>query len=160
MARRSHRQTIITLGVALLLALATLGAARGNKATSEQRDRPFPVEYYYKVRWGYFNEFLELYKRNHYPILQKLQDRGDIVDMSAARPFYHGGEDARWDFRFTIVWKNADVAHSLDRVDEMQPTIRELYPDQKKFVAEEQRRFELLQAHMDVPIVSYDLEQW
>ena len=37
------------------------------------QDRPYPVEYYYKVQWGYFDEFMELYKRNHYPYQRRLE---------------------------------------------------------------------------------------
>ena len=29
-------------------------------------DEPFVVEYFYKIKWGYTAEWLELYKRNHY----------------------------------------------------------------------------------------------
>ena len=36
---------------------------------------------------------------------------GRIVEMHAARPFNHASETARWDFRYTIVWKNAAIAH-------------------------------------------------
>ena len=123
-----------------------------------EADAPFAVEYYYKVKWGHFSEFLELYKKNHYPILVKLKEMGRIVDMDAARPFNHASEASRWDFRFTIVWKNAAVAHDLDFDDE--PIIDALYPDHETFEKEEQRRFELLIEHMDVPVVSYDLSAW
>ena len=119
--------------------------------------RPFTVEYYYKVRWGHFAEFKELYQRNHYPLLKRYQQMGRIVSMSAAYPVYHAGEGARWDMRFTIVWKDAATAH--DDFDQT-PTIRELYPDQAKFRAEEQRRFELLVEHIDVPVVIDDWSGW
>jgi hypothetical protein len=38
--------------------------------------------------------------------------------------------------------------------------IKELYPDQAKFRAEEQRRFEILIEHMDVPVRVDDLSGW
>ncbi len=122
-----------------------------------EADAPFAVEYYYKVEWGHFSEFLELYKKNHYPILVKLNALGRIVDMRADRPFNHASEASRWDFRFTIVWKNAAIAHEDFDTD---PIIAELYPDRATFDQEEQRRFELLIEHMDVPVVPYDLSAW
>jgi hypothetical protein len=118
---------------------------------------PFAVEYYYKVQWGHFAEFLDLYKRNHYPILQRLQSLGRIVDMSAAVPVNHAGEASRWDFRFTIVWKDAATAY--EDFDET-AIVEELYPDQERFKREEQRRFELLLEHMDVPVEIDDLGAW
>jgi hypothetical protein len=58
-----------------------------NHAVYAQADESFAVEYYYKVNWGHFGEFMDLYKKNHYPILLKLKEMGRIVDMQAAYPF-------------------------------------------------------------------------
>ena len=118
---------------------------------------PFAVEYSYKVKWGHFDEFMELYTKNHYPILQRLQKMGRIVSMSAAYPINHASEAARWDLRFTIIWKDAATAY--EDFDQG-PIVKELYPDQEKFKKEEQRRFELLIEHMDVPVVLDDLKKW
>lgn len=122
-----------------------------------QSQKPYPVEYYYKVKWGHFEEFLELYKRNHYPILVKLQEMGFIVGMSAVHPRYHSAEASRWDFRYTIVWKDAATAQ---QGPDTTGIIQRLYPDQEKFRQEEQRRFELLEEHIDLPLVDYDLAAW
>jgi len=117
----------------------------------------FAVEYYYKVRWGHFDEFMELYQRNHYPILRRYEQMGRILRMTAAYPINHASETARWDLRYTIVWKDAATAYE----DFDQSTIvKELYPDQAKFRAEEQRRFELLLEHTDVPVFIDDLAEW
>ena len=118
--------------------------------------KPFVFEFYYKVRWGYLDEFLALYKKNHYPILQRLQKSGEILSMSAAYPVNHAGEEKRWDFRFTIVYRDAAAAHA----ETSEALIRELYPDQATFQREEQRRFELLIEHMDIPVSLDDLKDW
>ena len=144
----------LALGLALLGVALASGSAGSEESASE---KPFAVEYYYKVKWGYFSEFLELYKKNHYPVLEKIQETGEIVEMRAAYPFYHSGEASRWDFRFTIVWKNAETAHAdADR----SAILKKLYPNQELFEREEQRRFELLLEHMDIPIVEEDLASW
>ena len=131
--------------------------AQGNPQQQAAAPPPFVVEYYYKVKWGHFDEFMELYTRNHYPILQRMQKLGRIVSMSAAYPVNHASESARWDFRFTIVWKDAATAH--EDFDQS-AIVKELYPDQEKFRKEEQRRFELLLEHTDVPVVVDDLKKW
>jgi hypothetical protein len=56
----------------------------------------------------------------------------------------------------TIVFKNVVAAHSGE--DE-EAIIKQLYPDQDTYKREEQRRFEILLAHWDVPIVSVAFEQ-
>ncbi len=147
MNRLSMRRWVVALSVLMITAVA-------GKA---QQERPYVVEYYYKVQWGHFDEFLELYKKNHYPVLQKQQEMGRIVRMSAAFPVYHAGEPSRWDFRFTIVWKSAAIAH--DDFDGS-AIARELYPNQERFREEEQRRFQILLEHRDIPVSVVDLSTW
>ena len=118
--------------------------------------KPYAVEYYYKVKWGHFDEFMELYAKNHYPILRKMQESGRILSMSAAYPLNHASEPARWDMRFTIVYRDVLAAH--DGTGSV--SLEELYPDQATFKKEEQRRFELLLEHTDIPIYVDDLKEW
>lgn len=118
-------------------------------------DKPYVVEYYYKARWGHADEFLRLFKRNHYPILKKQVEIGRMLSVSMVKPRLHASEDARWDFRVTIVFKNVQM--TVDGFDEA-ALAKELLPDQETFKKEEQRRFEILLAHSDVPIEDVSLE--
>ncbi|MDQ3169263.1 MAG: hypothetical protein M3Q55_03865 [Acidobacteriota bacterium] len=146
----------------ILLALAPFSGAQqtilaqASTTPAAAALQPYAVEYYYKVKWGYFEEFLDLYMKNHYPILQKLQQDGEILSMSAAYPRNHASEPARWDMRFTIVYRDVVAAHAETGM----ATVVALYPDQEKFKKEEQRRFELLLEHTDIPIVVDDLKDW
>jgi hypothetical protein len=72
------------------------------------------------------------------------------------QPQLHMPEDARWDYRVTIVFKNATVANEPDTGEEA--LIKQMYPDQETFKKEEQRRFEILDAHWDLPVTTIDLE--
>jgi hypothetical protein len=118
-------------------------------------EKPYAVEYYYTAKWGYADEFIRLFKKNHYPILKRLMEMGRIVSVTAVRPTFHATEDKRWDYRVTIVWKTWN--NLLGAPDE-ENIKRELFPDQETFVKEEQRRFEILLAHWDVPITDVPLE--
>ncbi len=120
-----------------------------------ENNKPYTVEYYYKARWGYADEFIRLFKKNHYPVLQKRMEMGQILQITAARPRFHATEDGRWDYRITIVWKNIQM---LDSGFDESALKRKLYPDQKTFQKEEQRRFEILLAHWDLPIVDVGLD--
>jgi hypothetical protein len=145
-----------TGAVAIAVLCLAAPSPRPGHAAEAAPAQPFAVEYYYKIAWGHFGEWMQLYERNHYPILKRLQEQGQIVEMRAAYPRYHAGEGSRWDFRFTIVWKDAVAAHQTT-----DPAIaRELYPDQERFEKEEQRRFELLLEHMDVPVIEDDMASW
>ena len=40
-------------------------------------------------------------------LLKKAIEKGDIINVIAEKPKLHSGEDTRWDFKVTIVFKNA-----------------------------------------------------
>jgi len=131
-------------------------SARAQTSQTKAQDQPFVVDYYYKARWGYADEFLRPFKKNHYPILKKQIETGRILSVTMARPRYHSTEDGRWDYRVTIVFKSVAAAHDPGAEEAI---IKQLYPDQKTFQQEEQRRFEILLAHWDVPVINVALDQ-
>jgi len=120
-----------------------------------KKDEPFTVENYYKVKWGYADEFIDLWKTNHYPLLKKAREKGDIVSVTAEKPKLHSGEDTRWDFKVTITFKNAILAFDPNLTT---PYKQQLYPDLDKLAKDEQHRFELLIAHWDVMVDSVELK--
>src|SRR5216117_4286808 len=118
-------------------------------------DKPFVVEYYYKAKWGHADEFLRLFKKNHYPLLKKEVEMGRIFKVWMDQPRYHTTEDGRWDYRVTIVFKNAAVANEAFDEDALK---KQLFSDQETYKKEEQRRFEILDSHWDLPVKPMDLE--
>ena len=114
----------------------------------------FTIENYYKVKWGYAEEFINLWKVNHYPLLKKAIDKGDLISVEAEKPKLHSGEDTRFDFKVTLVFKNEKLAFDPNLTA---PYKKQLYPDLKKLEKDEQHRFELLIAHWDVMIEKIEL---
>lgn len=112
--------------------------------------QPYAVEYYYKVQWGHQQEFLDLFLKNHYPLLKKIESTGRIIALKVESPAYHTTEDGRWDYRVTIVYKDSTVATTANSDEET--FIKQLWPDQDTYKNEEQRRFEILMAHWDLPV--------
>jgi len=115
----------------------------------------FTIENYYKVKWGYADEFINLWKVNHYPLLKKAIDKGDIISVEAEKPKLHSGEDTRFDFKVTIVFKNEKLAFDPNLTKQYE---KQLYPDLEKLKKDEQHRFELLIAHWDVMIEKIELQ--
>jgi len=113
-------------------------------------DQPYAVEYYYKVQWGHQQEFLRLFLKNHYPLLKKVQSTGRMLAVKIESPAYHTTEDGRWDYRVTITFKNSTVATTANSEEET--LIKQMWPDQETYKREEQRRFEILVAHWDLPV--------
>ncbi len=148
---RAIRSALAVAGLQLFMVGACVAGAQ-NPPRAEQ---PYVVEYYYQTRWGYADEFIRLFKKNHYPVLKKEMESGRILSVTATAPRFHATEDRRWDYRVTIVFRNAQVASTPD--PNAEANLRQLFPDQETFRREEQRRFEILVAHWDVPIVAVDL---
>jgi hypothetical protein len=113
-------------------------------------DKPYTVEYYYKTQWGHQAEFLQLFLKNHYPLLKKIEATGRMVALKIESPAYHTTEDGRWDYRVTITYKNSTLATTTNPDEEA--FIKELWPDQETYKKEEQRRFEILISHWDLPV--------
>ena len=120
-------------------------------ATQDLLDQPYAIEYYYTARWGHADEFIELFKKNHLPVLQQQVASGRFLSVTCTKPRYHTTEDGRWDYRVTIVFKDVLAAHEPAAGEAA--IKRALYPDQETFKREELRRFEILRAHWDLPIV-------
>jgi hypothetical protein len=147
---------IVTIALAALVWSSTAGIrAQQSAMAADGKDQPFVIEYYYKAKWGHAEEFLALFKKNHYPVLKKEVELGRMLKVSMTVPRYHTTEDGRWDFRVTIVFKSAAIAN--DNFDSS-ALIKQLFPDQETYKKEEQRRFEILDAHWDLPIKDVDLE--
>jgi hypothetical protein len=126
---------------------ASLAAQAPAAQTSARPERV--VWYFYRVKWGFQDEFLDLFRRNHYPVLKEGIKRGRMTSVRTFVPSYHGDGRADWTFAVEITFKNAEALTGPSGDEEIQ---RQLYPDRPKFLKEEQRRFEILDAHWDVPL--------
>jgi hypothetical protein len=129
-------------------------ADRTTGPSAPNSSKPFIVEYYYKAKWGHAEEFITLFRKNHLPVLLKQIEIGRFLEVTAHTPRYHATEDGRWDYRITIV--SASAVAAIDGFDE-QSLAAKLFPDQETFRREEQRRFEILEAHWDLPIKVVEL---
>ncbi len=147
--RHTIRNLRFTLLVLIGSAFAPLLPAQGSP-TQVGADQPYVMEYYYKVQWGRQQEFLQLFLKNHYPLLQKNIESGRMLSVKIEQPANHTTEDGRWDYRVTIRFKNSTVATTANPDEERM--IRQLWPDQGTYQREEQRRFEILLAHWDLPV--------
>jgi hypothetical protein len=139
---------IMVLAASLTLVVSPL-AAQGPPPQAAA-NQPYTMEYYYKTQWGRQQEFLQLFMKNHYPLLQKEVETGRLVSVKIETPANHMTEEARWDYRVTLTFKNSTLATTAN--PDQQAIIRQLWPDQATFTREEQRRFEILLAHWDLPV--------
>ncbi len=141
--------TILALLVGVAIG-ATLPATQAQTSANGERT----VWYFYRVKWGQQQEFVELFKKNHYSILKE-QMGSRLVDFKAYAPLHHGDGRADWTFATELTFKNDTEFMKPSPAPEI---AARLFSDMKTFHAEEQHRFEILDAHWDVPLVEVPME--
>jgi hypothetical protein len=143
------QRLIAVLGICLVVPLAVGAQAPPKQAVAE----PKATWYFYTVKWGMQDEFLDLFQRNHYPILKAKEKAGMFRSVRTFVPEFHGDGRADWTFAVELVVPpNPPMTPSDEEI------ISKLYPNRAKFAQEEQRRFEVLVAHWDVPLNRLDLD--
>jgi hypothetical protein len=145
----TRRMVLAVLALAIGAGFSTSLLAQGAPPQGVA-GQPYTIEYYYKCQWGHQQEFLELFLKNHYPLLKRIQATGRILSLKIESPAYHTTEDGRWDYRVTIVYKDSTAATTSNPDEEA--FIKEMWPNQETYKKEEQRRFEILLGHWDLPV--------
>ncbi len=136
----------------LVTVLVGIGSPAGAQAPPASAEAGQTTWFFYTVKWGFQDEFLDLFQRNHYPVLKAELDAGRFTRVRTYVPTNHGDGRADWTFAVELV-----EAANPPKVD-TDAIIAKLYPDAAKFRKEEQRRFELLEAHWDVPLNVVNME--
>jgi hypothetical protein len=135
---------------ALAMALAGAPQARAQQAASTPAvsagEKPYLVEWVYRVKWGYADEFWQLFKKYQIAALNREKELGYITSYTVYRPSLHTGEDTRYEYRIVITYKNQASSGHGNEVE------KQLFPDQATMKREENRRWEITQAHYDLPI--------
>ena len=148
------RNTVLYCALLLFIVAPTgLLSAQSNSPESS----PVTVEMYFQVKWGHADEFLELYKKNHYPLINALIENGvTVYSVKIDEPRKHFIATARWDYRVTVVMRDEYSAMNKPPKDVWEAARDRLFPDYETWQQEERRRFEILDAHWDVYLREVD----
>ncbi len=133
----------------LLAALAASAAALAvsqSGAQAQPAAQPYKVEWVYKVKYGFQDEWWKIFQKYQIAILDREKQLGYVTDYVVYRPGLHTSEDFRWDYRIEITYPNYAGSTHEGEVD------RQLFPDQAAEAKEDQRRWELTLNHGDLPI--------
>ena len=102
-------------------------------------EQPYQVEWVYKVKYGYEDEFWRIFKKYQIAILDREKQLGYVTSYKVVRPGLHTSEDFRWTYEGEVE--------------------RQLFPDRAAEAREDQRRWELTLNHWDLPIRDADPHQ-
>ena len=151
---RPRFQRLLIAAAALVSALFGVSRAHAQQTTSNSAistaSKPYLVEWVYKVKWGYADEFWQLFKKYQIATLNREKELGYVTSYTVYRPGYHTGEDTRWEFRIVIEYK--DIASSVHGSE----VEKQIFPDHDAMKRGENRRWELTEAHYDLPIHAID----
>jgi hypothetical protein len=138
--------------VVIVLLLESLGA-RAQAPVAQAAGEPKTTWFFYTVKWGFQDEFLDLFQRNHYPLLKAREKAGQYRSVRTFVPEFHGDGRGDWTFAVELV-----VPPNAPTTPTNEEFIKKMFPDRAKFDREEQRRFEILVAHWDVPLNRVDFD--
>lgn len=160
MRRERHRvirfaSTFITggsLSICALAAMAASPAATSTQSVAVGVEQPpqYEVEWVYRIKWGYEDEFWRIFQKTQIPVLDRQKELGYIVSYRVYHPGLHTSEDSRWNYRVVITYK--DIVSSTKEA----AVTAQLFPDRAAYSKEEHRRWELVEAHYDLPIREID----
>src|SRR6187200_1817619 len=122
------------IGIVVVIGLLGIGA-RAQAPPQQAAGEPKTVWFFYTVKWGSQDEFLDLFQRNHYPILKEMEKAGLYLSVRTFVPENHGDGRSDWTFAVELV----RPAQRPEKPTE-EEIIAKLYPDRAKLQREEQRR--------------------
>lgn len=135
--------------------IATVGISNGlpliaaaQQSTTAVAPKPVTVEWVYRVKYGFKDEWWRLFKKNQISVLEKQKQLGYVKEYTVYAPSLHTSEDSRWDYRIIIVRASADAPSGQSEGE----VAKQLFPDQEAYRREENRRWELTTNHWDLPI--------
>ena len=113
---------------------------------SSAPEKPYMEEWVYRVKYGFKDEWWNIFQKYQVAILQKEKELGYIISYSIFCPSLHISEESRWDYQVEVVFKNREASTHGSEVEKM------LFPDRAAFRKDENRRWELTTNHWDMPI--------
>jgi len=152
--KRLRKSFLLLAATTLILLLGGVTRTRSQQTSASPPlaagDKPYLVEWVYKVKWGHADEFWQIFKKYQIAILNREKELGYVTSYAVYRPGLHTGEDIRWEYSVVITYKNQAASGHGEEIT------KQLFHDQETLKREENRRWELTEAHYDLPIRQID----
>jgi hypothetical protein len=143
-ATRVDRYAFIFLLAAFLLANVSTLKAQANNGTGDTQN-VMAVDFY-RVPPGHQDEWLALYKKWHYPIMQYQLAHGYVLSEKLYTRATHELEPS-WDFAIVIVSPPSGKGPKVELT--RGALIRKLFPNLDEYVEGEKQRWSMTTAHWD-----------
>lgn len=150
---RERQEYLALCGVFVLAVLALTWNLMAQAPPASADSHPV-VEGYYKIAPGKTEEWFQLYRTQHLPVLKQRQRDGQILKIEIYRPFLHQGAPP-WDFKVILTYR--DFAAMGDRAG-FEKIERRLYTDWEAHQRAENHRWEITEKHWDDLMVGVPAE--
>lgn len=145
--------SFLVLAPGLISGVHRAGAQQSASGSPADVAKPETVEWVYRIRYGFHDEWFRLFRKYQLAILEKQKQLGYVKNYTVWAPGLHTSEDSRWDYRIVITRSSHDAPPGQSEAD----LARQLFPDQDAFHRDESRRWELTVNHWDLPIYQVDI---
>ena len=127
-----------------LVSFLTLGSGAIAKGQTTEAapplGSPVTMAVYYKVPPGKRLEWLTLYRKYHYPVMQRFVKDGLIKSIKIYQRRFRA-EAPAWDYEVVLVWRDWSA---IDEGHQKEPAlIHSMYSDMSEYEKADQHRFEL-----------------
>lgn len=110
---------------------------------------------YYRIAPGHLDEWLALYKKYHYPIMQYEIKQGLVKSETMYKRGVHELSPA-WDFFVVIAYRDLDAEVQVEK--ERAQVMKTVFPDKADFEAGDKKRWELTTEHWDEKLIEVPLQ--
>jgi hypothetical protein len=135
-------RTLLGLGL-LLLSVLSVGAGATSAQTTEippPPGTPVTMAVYYRVPPGKRHDWLTLYRKYHYPVMQRFVKDGILKSVTIYQRRFREQSPA-WDYEVILVWRDWSA---LEEGHTKEPgIIRSMYSNMEEYEGADQKRFEL-----------------
>jgi hypothetical protein len=146
------RRVFLAAVLASVFSILPAATAQQSAGSAAAAAKPDTVEWVYRIRYGYHDEWFRIFRKYQIAILERQRQLGYVKDYTIWAPGLHTSEDSRWDYRIIITRVSHDAPPGRSESD----IAKELFPDQEAFHRDENRRWELTTNHWDLPIYRVD----
>ena len=110
---------------------------------------------FYRIAAGRQDEWLALYKKYHYPIMQYEIKQGLVKSETMYKRGVHE-LSPNWDFVAVIVYRDLDAEVEVEK--ERAQVMKTVFPDKADFEAGDRKRWELTTEHWDEKLVEVPIQ--
>jgi hypothetical protein len=155
MVRRMLSMSLVFACLMLVPGGFSAPRAAGAQTPTGYSGGPVTNASFYRIAPGHMDEWLALYKKYHYPIMQYEIKQGLVKSETMYKRGIHELSPA-WDYFVVIVYRDLDAEVEVQK--ERAKVMKAVFPDTADFEQGDKKRWELITEHWDEKLIEVPLQ--